>query len=181
MASSDRGDQRLVAKVVTGGQSGVDRAATDVAIACGVPYGGWVPRGGWAEDHQDPPGVLCTYPSFRALASPDPALRTARNVSEVDAVIVLALGALDSPGTRLTCASARARGLPLVSFELAVHEADDVLAAFAASVPVGASLLVAGPREREQPGVYEAARAFLERHAMTLFARRAPEARREGY
>ena len=45
-------------KVTSGGQSGVDRAALDAAIACGIDYGGWCPRGGWAEDFPSPPGVL---------------------------------------------------------------------------------------------------------------------------
>jgi hypothetical protein len=47
--------RRVVERIVTGGQSGADRAATDVAIEFGIPYGGWVPRGGWAEGFPDPP------------------------------------------------------------------------------------------------------------------------------
>ena len=37
--------------IVSGGQTGVDRAALDVAIELGIPYRGWCPKGGWAEDH----------------------------------------------------------------------------------------------------------------------------------
>ena len=37
-------------KLLSGGQTGVDRAALDVAIERGVAYGGWCPKGGWAED-----------------------------------------------------------------------------------------------------------------------------------
>ena len=45
-------------KIVSGGQTGVDRAALDAAIELGIEYGGWCPNGGWAEDHVIPPGVL---------------------------------------------------------------------------------------------------------------------------
>ena len=44
--------------IVSGGQTGVDRAALDVAIELGIPYRGWCPKGGWAEDS--------TKPSWRA-------------------------------------------------------------------------------------------------------------------
>jgi hypothetical protein len=37
-------------KLVSGGQTGVDRAVLDVAIECGLEYDGWCPKGGWAED-----------------------------------------------------------------------------------------------------------------------------------
>ena len=48
--------------IISGGQSGVDRAALDVAIARGIAYGGWCPKGGWAEDLAVPPGLLARYP-----------------------------------------------------------------------------------------------------------------------
>ena len=63
-------------KIVCGGQSGVDRAALDAAIAAGVPHGGWCPAGGWAEDFPDPPGLRAAYPALRPTPSADPAERT---------------------------------------------------------------------------------------------------------
>jgi hypothetical protein len=51
-------------KLLSGGQSGVDRAALDAALARGIEYGGWCPRGGWAEDFQRPPGLLARYPKL---------------------------------------------------------------------------------------------------------------------
>ncbi len=68
-----------VTAIVSGGQTGVDRAALDFAVERGVPYQGWVPAGGWAEDLADPPGLLARYPVLRATASADPADRTRRN------------------------------------------------------------------------------------------------------
>jgi hypothetical protein len=72
-------------KILSGGQTGVDRAALDVAIARAMPYGGWCPRGGWAEDFSDSPGLLATYPHLRETPSRDPAQRTDWNVRDADA------------------------------------------------------------------------------------------------
>ena len=49
-------------KIISGGQTGIDRAALDAAIEMGVDYGGWCPKGGWAEDFRKPPGLLARYP-----------------------------------------------------------------------------------------------------------------------
>jgi Circularly permutated YpsA SLOG family len=46
----------------SGGQTGVDRAALDFALRVGPDYGGWCPRGGWAEDFTMAPGLLAKYP-----------------------------------------------------------------------------------------------------------------------
>ena len=47
----------IALKIVSGGQTGVDRAALDVAIARGIAYGGWCPLSGWAEDLPTRPGL----------------------------------------------------------------------------------------------------------------------------
>jgi hypothetical protein len=62
--------------IVSGGQTGVDRAALDVAIELGIPYRGWCPKGGWAEDMLNPPGVLILYPELRETQDADPRQRT---------------------------------------------------------------------------------------------------------
>jgi hypothetical protein len=69
-------------RIVSGGQTGVDRAALDVAVALGMPYCGWCPRGGWAEDMPEPPGVLARYPRLEETPSEDPAQRTRWNVRD---------------------------------------------------------------------------------------------------
>ena len=55
---------KKIVKIRTGGQSGVDRAAMDFAIEHGIPYCGWCPKGGWAEDYPDSPGLLRDYPDY---------------------------------------------------------------------------------------------------------------------
>jgi hypothetical protein len=144
---------------VSGGQTGADRAALDAALAAGVPYGGWCPRGGWAEDLPVPPGVLARYPRLRPTPDRDPRTRTLWNVRDSDASLVLRLaGDVPSAGTRLTVATAERLGRPVL-----VAEAGDVglvLGWLAERTP--ATLNVAGPRESEQPGLYAAARRTLE-------------------
>ena len=62
-------------KIISGGQTGIDRAL-DAAIEMGVDYGGWCPRGGWAEDFPKSPGLLARYPLLRETPSAEPIQRT---------------------------------------------------------------------------------------------------------
>ena len=88
-------------RILSGGQSGVDRAALDVALALGLPYGGWCPAGGRVEDLPEPPGVLARYPALTPTVSRDPEARTLLNVREAGVVIELGVAGASSPGTRL--------------------------------------------------------------------------------
>ena len=143
---------RLV--VVSGGQSGVDRAALDAALALAVPVGGWCPAGRWAEDGPIP----ARYPLVET-PSADPEERTRWNVRDADATLVLSPGP-PSGGTRLTADVARRLGRPL--FVAAPTDAVDAAVRWAArAVPLAGRLDVAGPRESEAPGVYAEARAWL--------------------
>ena len=57
-----------MAKIITirsGAQSGVDRAALETAKVYGIKICGWCPKGGWAEDYPEPPGVLALYPELQ--------------------------------------------------------------------------------------------------------------------
>jgi hypothetical protein len=74
--------------IVSGGQTGVDRAALDVAIERGMDWGGWCPKGGWAEDLTEPPGVLTRYPKLKETPLANPVQRTEWNVRDADATLV---------------------------------------------------------------------------------------------
>ena len=90
-------------KLISGGQTGVDRAVLDVALERGIAYGGWCPKGGWAEDFPEPPGLLARYPELAETPLADPAQRTEWNVRDADAcMIVVDAGGVDvSAGTAL--------------------------------------------------------------------------------
>jgi hypothetical protein len=147
-----------VARIVSGGQTGVDRAALDVAIERGVEYAGWCPAGGWAEDHPEPPGLLGRYPGLRATASVDPAERTRLNVRDSDATLVVGTSDAVSAGTALTIAAAVECGRPW----LVTTDATEA-SAWLAALDRPLTLNVAGPRESEAPGAYTAARRLLRR------------------
>ena len=142
--------------MVSGGQTGADRAALDAALRLGLPYGGWCPAGGDAEDG---PGLLDRYPSLDETRSADPSERTTWNVRDSDATLVLSLGPVDgSPGTSYTVSEAERLGRTL----LVAHPAEvERVQRWLAGLPDGCTLNVAGPRESEVPGLYDAAYALL--------------------
>ena len=140
--------------VVSGGQTGADRAALDAAIELGLPYGGWCPPGGWAEDLPDPPGLLARYPELREAPPGPRSTRTRLNVRDSDATLVLVHDpAAPSAGTRLTVEVASALGRPVH-----VARADDAAGVAAWIGTLGPVVLnVAGPRESEDAGLQAAA------------------------
>jgi hypothetical protein len=150
---------RPVGRVVSGGQTGADRAALDAARSAGLPYGGWCPSGGWAEDAVEPPGLLPAYPALREAPSADPELRTRWNVRDSDVTLVLHSHGLRSAGTLLTVRVAAELGRPCL-----VAAVEDLVTVrrWISALPTGTVLNVAGPRESEQPGLYAAARATLD-------------------
>ena len=139
---------------MSGGQTGVDRAALDVAIALGIPHGGWCPRGRRAED-----GVVPAHYALVEHASPDYAARTEANVAAADATLILARGAL-AGGTALTRDFARRLKKPFLIVDLDTRPDPKTVRDWLAGHDVG-TLNVAGPRESQRPGIGDEARAFL--------------------
>src|SRR5512132_1315628 len=89
-------DRLRLVRIVSGGQTGVDRAALDAAMAFGLACGGWVPRGRRAEDGAVPP----RYP-MRETRGYTYAERTRRNVRDSDGTLILTRGR-PTGGTALT-------------------------------------------------------------------------------
>ncbi len=150
-----------VDEIVSGGQTGADRAALDTALRMGIPYGGWCPRGGLAEDLPAPPGLLAHYPNLVEAPTPEPAERTRLNVRDSDGTLVLTRhpGRLTG-GTARTVRVAEELGKPLLvaspDDETVVEEVRDWLARSGVRV-----LNVAGPRESKEPGLYDATMRVL--------------------
>src|SRR5215472_7878906 len=103
-------------KIISGGQSGVDRAALDVAIERGMAWGGWCPKGGWAEDFSDQPGLLNKYPRLRETPLSQPEQRTEWNARDSDAILIIVdrEGLSVSEGTKCAQAWANHYGKPLL-------------------------------------------------------------------
>jgi len=154
-------------KLLSGGQSGVDRAALDVAIASGIDYGGWCPKGGWAEDFSKPPGLRTKYPKLKETPLADPAQRTEWNVRDAGACLILVDGGSDvSRGTALAQDFAHRYRKPLFVADLAnpdiLRHAGLWLRVQQTRHGEALALAIGGPRESEAPGIYAHAVTFIE-------------------
>jgi len=146
----------MIERIVSGGQTGVDRAALDAALAFGMPCGGWCPRGRKAEDGRIPD----RYPLSETVGASYPE-RTALNVADSDGTLVITRGPLTG-GTALTAQIARQRGRPCLV--LTLDGAVDLTAMVQwLEMHCIAVLNVAGPRESQQPGIYVESRRLMER------------------
>ena len=141
-------------KIVSGGQTGVDRGALDAAIALGLAHGGWVPRGRKAED-----GVIPERYALTELDSPVYADRTKQNVLDSDGTLILTVGPATG-GTALTVRLAQTLKQPHLVLDLDASPSADEVRAWIAAHEV-AVLNVAGPRESKAPGVAARTVAFL--------------------
>lgn len=148
----------MIRKILSGGQTGVDRAALDVALKLGIPHGGWVPRGRRAED-----GPLPPHYRLQETESEEYAERTARNVQEADGTLILSRGSLTG-GSELTRQLARRFQRPCLHVDLArtgaLRAARRILDWIRRhEVRV---LNVAGPRASKDPQIYDLASGLLE-------------------
>lgn len=144
--------------IVSGGQTGVDRAAWDVAIEFGLPTGGWVPKGRRAEDGAIPE----RYAGLREAESRDPAVRTVLNVRDSDATLIFSHGPLTG-GSRLTFETAARLSRPVLHVDLSnTTDAEAVTEVRAWLLAVRPEILnVAGPRASGDASAGERAAAVL--------------------
>ena len=147
----------MIEKILSGGQTGVDRGALDAALDAGFPCGGWCPRGRRAEDGRIP----ARYP-LDETASPRYVERTRRNVRDSDATLVLAWGE-PRGGTRATVAFAGRMAKPCLVLDMS-ELGDDAAAARAGAWIAAervAALNVAGPRASLRPDARDRARRVV--------------------
>ncbi|MBT7943927.1 MAG: molybdenum cofactor carrier [Alphaproteobacteria bacterium] len=145
-------------KIISGGQTGVDRAALDAARQADMACGGWVPKGREAED-----GVIADISPVDECGLGGHEERTRLNVRDSDATLILVLGRSPEDfedGTPLTVQWADTLSMPYTVVDLGQPtDAQGVVEWLEGSrVQV---LNVAGPRESSAPGIYAAALAFM--------------------
>jgi hypothetical protein len=166
----------MIVKIVSGGQTGADRAALDAAIKFGIAHGGWVPRGRLAED-----GTLPATYALKETASRAYAERTAKNVTDSDGTLIISRGPL-SGGSAVTRGLAATHGRPCLHVDLGQT------AAFRAALEIKAWVVaqnirvlnVAGPRASKDPRIYPDTLALLESVFYLLLSAQSPrEARAE--
>ena len=148
----------MIEKIVSGGQTGADRAALDVALELAIGTGGWIPRGRRAEDGAVPD----RYDGLVETASDQYERRTELNVRDSDATAIFSFGP-PAGGSALTARVAGSLGKPVLTLDLerdssgeAIERLQDWLAVTRPRV-----LNVAGPRASDQPGIAEATALIL--------------------
>jgi hypothetical protein len=144
-------------KILSGGQTGVDRAALDAALDLGVSCGGYCPLGRKAEDGAIPK----KYP-LQTLASARYRDRTLKNLLEAEATIIFFNKAMRG-GTQLTAQMCRKNNKRFISIDadhLDQHKAADLLQSFIDTHHPD-SINVAGPRKSQWPGGYDYAYQVL--------------------
>jgi Circularly permutated YpsA SLOG family len=147
-------------KIISGGQTGVDRAALDAAIGTGAEHGGTCPSGREAEDGRIPERYR-----LEELATGGYAERTARNVADADATLILHGGGPITGGTHLTVDCCRQLQKPYLILDLSRRNPASAAAAaeeFINSQQIKV-LNVAGPRASDWPAGYKSAHAVLSR------------------
>jgi hypothetical protein len=144
--------------IISGGQTGADRAALDFALANGLSHGGWCPHRRRAED-----GVIPACYSLRETPSTHYSQRTGWNVRDSDGTVVFSIKACVTGGTRLTFELAKRLGKPVVHLsrdEMGALAAGEKLRAFLEEHRIG-TLNVAGPRASQEPEIGEFVLAVL--------------------
>lgn len=144
-------------KILSGGQTGADRAALDAAIELGIPYGGWLPRGRKTEN-----GPLPLNYSLQELDSVNYRDRTEKNVTASDGTLIVSFGPLTG-GSALTESFALKHDRPclVIDLELVPHAAAATALEKWIKRYTIRTMNVAGPRASSEPRIYEAVRRLL--------------------
>jgi len=148
----------MIKKIISGAQTGADRAALDFAINNDIDHGGWVPKGRKAED-----GIIPEHYNVMESSSDEYSRRTELNVMDSDGTLILSHSALTG-GSALTEKLARKHGKPILHINLSLKPE------FQATVDITHWLVanhievlnVAGPRASKDPKIYEATTGILE-------------------
>lgn len=137
-------------KIVSGGQTGADRAGLDAAIACKIPHGGWCPKGRIAED-----GVIGKRYRLKQSPHSDYVERTLWNVRDSDATLILTTKKKLSGGTLMTWRFAKKLKKPVCHISATTTKNPALsIQKFVEKNKIRV-LNIAGPRASKEAGVYD--------------------------
>jgi GT2 family glycosyltransferase len=158
-------------KIISGGQTGIDRAALDFALSLGIKCGGWCPAGRQAED-----GIIPEKYPLTEIPDGTADDRTARNVAEADGTVIFHCGLPLRGGTRFTAECALKMAKPHLLID--AKEIDPAAGATKLEQFVRenqiAVLNLAGPRASEWPEGYQFALDTLNKFFHTRSAAEPP-------
>ena len=148
----------MLKKIVSGGQTGVDRAALDAAIRMGIPHGGWIPKGRITEE-----GPLPERYHLQEMPTESYPERTEKNVVDSDGTLIISRG-VPQGGTDYTRKMALRHGKQMLHIDLSLYNNPLDAASLASSwIQMNniETLNVAGPRASKDPIIYTDALALL--------------------
>ena len=147
----------IVQKIISGGQTGADRAALDFAIANRIPHGGWCPAGRVAED-----GTIDWRYRLKETPSQSYVQRTEWNVRDSDGTVVFSVASELVGGSKLTCEFAIRHNKPCVHISQRAdgEKASDKLREFVQKHGIKI-LNIAGPRSSTEPGIGDFTKSVL--------------------
>lgn len=147
----------MIEKIISGGQTGVDRGSLLAAMAVGIPHGGWCPKGRRAED-----GVIPDHFFLEECDSRDYLVRTRLNVESSDRTLILVKG----PGLKVSRGSAKTAQIAArlgKSYMVMGIDRPEAMEAVVAWLLAGKPkiLNIAGHRESHFPGIQVESRDFM--------------------
>jgi hypothetical protein len=149
----------MVKKIISGGQTGADQAALDVAIKLGIPHGGWIPKGRLTEN-----GMLDNKYHLKEMETASYNTRTEQNVIDSHGTLIISHGKLTG-GSEYTRDMALRHGRPWLHIDLNQTEslqAAKQIKCWLAEHEIEV-LNVAGPRASKDPAIYRSTTDILER------------------
>jgi hypothetical protein len=149
----------MIRKIISGGQTGADRAALDFAIKHDIPHGGWVPKGRKAED-----GTLPEKYHLQQMPTDQYPKRTEKNILDSDGTLIVSHGLLTG-GSALTGELAKLHRKPWIHIDLGTTPYPDAARMVQEWVRMnGLKVLnIAGPRASKDPMIYQATMDLLEK------------------
>lgn len=143
-----------IKRVRSGGQTGVDRAALDLARKYHIEICGWCPKGGWAEDFPSPPGLLAVYPELKETPSAGTSQRTRWNMRDTDAILtIMPESSGESKGTQVGLQEGILLQKPMFTAQ-GLKDTPGIVA-WLENLPNDLDLCVGGPRASECPEAYQ--------------------------
>lgn len=148
----------MIKKIISGGQTGTDRAALDFAIKFDIPHGGWIPKGRKTED-----GPLPEFYRLQEIPDPSYTQRTEKNVLDSDGTLIISRGDLTG-GSQYTGKMAIYHQRPWLHIDLnktPPFSAGKIIRDWIKINKIEV-LNVAGPRSSKEPSIYQAVFDLLE-------------------
>ncbi len=144
-------------RIISGGQTGADRAALDAALELSIPHGGWLAKGRKAED-----GPVSRHYNLQELASAKYRDRTRKNVQSSDGTLIVSFGPLTG-GSALTEAFAIRHDRPCLHLDMSVITTVKAVKAIEQWLKKFSimTLNVAGPRASGEPRIYDTVKKII--------------------